>query len=78
MPEYDGDEREDHQASLAGVPAVVMPGKLSNDYRWDISNVLTVGQVAFPSKVTGGEQLLPVIMSTMSGLGMFSLYLTIP
>ena len=51
--EYDWYQREDHQASLAGVPAVVLP----------------VGQVAHPSRVTGKPQLLPVTISLMSGVG---------
>ncbi|KAL1980266.1 hypothetical protein VTN96DRAFT_4410 [Rasamsonia emersonii] len=48
---YRWNEREDHQASLAGVPAVVVP----------------VGQAPFPSKITGESQLLPVHVSLMSG-----------
>ncbi|KAH6989095.1 amidase signature domain-containing protein [Ilyonectria sp. MPI-CAGE-AT-0026] len=45
--------REDHQASLAGIPCIVVP----------------VDQVSQPSKVTGGTQLLPVAVSLMSGVG---------
>ncbi|KAK5654037.1 hypothetical protein OQA88_7715 [Cercophora sp. LCS_1] len=47
---YDWNQREDHQASLAGVPSVIVP----------------VGQVAQPSRITGKTQELPVAISLMS------------
>ncbi|KAK0642175.1 amidase signature domain-containing protein [Cercophora newfieldiana] len=50
---YDWHQREDHQASLGGVPSVVVP----------------VGQVAQPSKITGKTQDLPVAISLMSAAG---------
>ncbi|GAB1312459.1 hypothetical protein MFIFM68171_02669 [Madurella fahalii] len=50
---YHWRDREDHQASLAGLPSVIVP----------------VGQVAQPSKVTGRDQHLPVAISLMSGAG---------
>ncbi|KAK0624308.1 hypothetical protein B0T14DRAFT_565588 [Immersiella caudata] len=50
---YDWDQREDHQASLAGVPSIVVP----------------VGQVSQPSKIMAQGQVLPVTISLMSGTG---------
>lgn len=51
--DYDWYKREDHQASFAGVPAMV----------------LSVSQVAYLLNVTEKSQLLPITVSLMSGVG---------
>ncbi|KAJ8131951.1 hypothetical protein O1611_g1673 [Lasiodiplodia mahajangana] len=50
---YNWNDREDHQASLGGVPNIVVP----------------VGQVQQPSKVTEGLQELPIAVHVISSSG---------
>ncbi|OJD34140.1 glutamyl-trna amidotransferase [Diplodia corticola] len=53
LPPYDWSQREDHQASLAGVPALTFP----------------IGQTPYTSKITEQAHLLPVNMEIMGPKG---------